>query len=279
MLAPMNAQQNSPHRAHYPRSVLITGAARRIGRALALDFAAQGWTVAAHYNTSSKEIESLTAEIASAGGKAKAFQADLAVEAEVQALIPAIVEEFGPLGCLVNNASTFEHDTLATASRETWDQHIEPNLRAPLVLAQGLAGTLKERTEADSHGNPVPLNGVVINMIDQRVWNPTPHYLSYALSKAGLWALTKSLAIELAPRIRVNGIGPGPALANSRQTADEFAAQCASMPLGIGTSPDEICAAARFILNTASMTGQMIALDGGEHLGWAQASHDHQFLD
>lgn len=279
MLAPMNAQQQKPHRANYPRSVLITGAARRIGRALAHDFAAQGWTVAAHYRSSHTEVESLIAEITSLGGKAYPFQADLAVEADIQALIPAIVDEIGPLGCLVNNASTFERDTLETATRETWDQHIEPNLRAPLVLMQGLAKALKDHSESGSGGEAEPLNGVVINMIDQRVWNPTPHYLSYALSKAGLWALTKSLAIELAPRIRVNGIGPGPALANSRQSASEFAAQCASMPLGIGTSPDEICAAARFILGTVSMTGQMIALDGGEHLGWAQASRDHQLLD
>lgn len=279
MLAPMNKQQHKRHRANYPRSVMITGAGKRIGRALALDFAAQGWTVAAHYNTSFAETAALVAEIKARGGKAQAFQADLAVEADVQALVPAIVKEIGPLGCLVNNASTFEHDTLETASRESWDQHIEPNLRAPLVLTQGLVRALKGQTEVNSEGEAVPLNGAVINMIDQRVWNPTPQYLSYALSKAGLWALTKSLAIELAPRIRVNGIGPGPALPNARQNEKDFVAQCATMPLGIGTSPEEICVAARFILATVSMTGQMIALDGGEHLGWAQASRDHQFLD
>ncbi|TQV83572.1 SDR family oxidoreductase [Denitrobaculum tricleocarpae] len=275
----MNKQQQKRHRANYPRSVLITGAAKRIGRALALDFAAQGWTVAAHYRSSSAEADSLIAEIAATGGKAHAFQADLTQEADVQALVPSVVEAVGPLGCLINNASTFERDSIETASRESWDQHIEPNLRAPLVLTQSFAKALKDAVEPARDGAPAPLNGVVINMIDQRVWNPTPQYLSYALSKAGLWAMTKSLALELAPRIRVNGIGPGPALANARQSKEDFDAQCAAMPLGIGTSPEEICAAARFIISALSMTGQMIALDGGEHLGWAQAPQDHQFLD
>ena len=275
----MKDQHHPSHRTNYPRSVLITGAAKRIGRALALDFAAQGWTVAAHYRSTGHEIDSLIAEITAAGGTAHAFQADLAVEPDVQALVPAVVEKIGPLGCLVNNASTFEHDTVETATRESWDRHIEPNLRAPLVLIQNFAAALTGQADSADSETAEPLNAVVINMIDQRVWNPTPQYLSYSLSKAGLWALTKSLALELAPRIRVNAIGPGPALANARQSKEDFAAQCAAMPLGIGTSPEEICAAARFIVATASMTGQMIALDGGEHLGWAQPSHDHRFLD
>lgn len=289
MLAPMKDQYRPCHRNSYPRSVLITGASKRIGRALALDFAAQGWSVAAHYRSAGPEIDSLIAEITAAGGNVHAFQADLEVEADVQALVPAVVEKIGPLGCLVNNASTFEHDTIETATRQTWDQHVEPNLRAPLVLIQNFAAALASQAEpgggataedeAAEDEAAEPLNAVVINMIDQRVWNPTPQYLSYALSKAGLWALTRSLALELAPRIRVNAIGPGPALANARQSREDFAAQCAAMPLGIGTSPEEICAAARFIVATASMTGQMIALDGGEHLGWAQPSHDHRFLD
>ncbi len=267
------------HRPNYPRSVLITGAARRIGRALALDFAAQGWTVAAHYNSSAADADALVKEIVGNGGKALAIQADLSIEAEVQALVPKVVGEVGPLGCLVNNASTFENDGLETATRESWDLHIEPNLRAPFVLIQHFARALRQEDSARDSAGQAALHGVVINLIDQRVWNPTPQYLSYALSKAGLYALTKSLALELAPRIRINGIGPGPALPNARQTPNDFEKQCESLPLAIGTSPDEICAAARFLLATTSMTGQMIALDGGEHLGWAQPSKDHRFLD
>ncbi len=264
----MTKQQNHGHRGDYARAVLITGAARRIGRALARDFAAQGWRVAVHYNNSAEDAAALVSEIAAEGGTAIAVEADLANEAEVQDLVPRAASELGPLGCLVNNASSFELDSIETASRESWDQHIEPNLRAPLVLTQAFAG----QQEAS-------LEGLVINLIDQRVWNPTPQYLSYALSKAGLWAMTKQLALELAPRTRVNGIGPGPALPNSRQTAADFQAQCESLPLGIGTSPEEICAAARFLLAARSMTGQMIALDGGEHLGWAQPARDHRFFD
>lgn len=271
----MTDQQNTGHSGNYPRAVLITGAARRIGRALAQDFAAQGWHVAAHYNNSGEDAQTLVAEIEAKGGPATAIQANLASEAEVQDLIPRAIAEIGPLGCLVNNASTFDLDSIETATRTSWDQHIEPNLRAPLVLAQAFA---KQLQTAQPQGQP-PLEGTVINLIDQRVWNPTPHYLSYALSKAGLWAMTKQLALELAPKIRVNGIGPGPALPNSRQSAADFQAQCDALPLGIGTSPEEICAAARFLLAARSMTGQMIVLDGGEHLGWAQPSKDHRFFD
>lgn len=277
MLAAMTDQQNHSHSGTYPRGVLITGAARRIGRALALDFAAQGWRVAAHYNTSTDDAASLVEEITAAGGSAFAIDADLASEIAVQNLIPRAVEQIGPLGCLVNNASSFELDSIETASRESWDRHIEPNLRAPLVLTQAFAQQLESAQARDKDDGP--LNGAVINLIDQRVWNPTPNYLSYALSKAGLWAMTRQLALELAPAIRVNGIGPGPALPNSRQSAADFQAQCDALPLGIGTSPEEICAAARFLLAARSMTGQMIALDGGEHLGWAQPAKDHRFFD
>ena len=274
----MTKQQIQSHSANYPRAVLITGAAKRIGRALALDFAAQGWRVAAHYNTSADEARSLVEEITENGGMAVALEADLAAEAAVQSLVPRAVEQIGPLGCLINNASTFELDSIETASRDSWDRHIEPNLRAPLVLTQLFARALNEASDQGDQARQ-PLNGVVINLIDQRVWNPTPHYLSYSLSKAGLWALTKTLALELAPRIRVNGIGPGPALPNARQSKADFETQCAALPLGTGTSPEEICAAARFLLAARSMTGQMIALDGGEHLGWAQPAEDYRFLD
>jgi NAD(P)-dependent dehydrogenase (short-subunit alcohol dehydrogenase family) len=158
----------------------------------------------------------------------------------------------------VNNASTFERDEWHDATRASWDGHIEPNLRAPFVLTQAFAAAL-----------PPGREGVVVNLLDQRVWSLTPHFVSYTLSKAGLWALTQTMALALAPRIRVNGIGPGPAVPSPRQSAEQFARQCASVPLGRGTSPEEVARALLAILAMPSMTGQMIALDGGQHMQWA----------
>ncbi len=248
------------HSTDYPRAALVTGAARRIGRAIALDLAAQGWAVAVHHNRSAEAAEELVRQIIAGGGRAVALRADLAREAESAGLIARAVEALGPLGCLVNNASRFERDEIDGVTRESWDGHLEPNLRAPLVLAQGFAEAL-----------PLERGGVIINLLDERVWNLTPHFISYTVSKSALWTLTRTLALALAPRIRVNGIGPGPALPSARQSAEQFARQCASLPLGRGTSPEEICQAVQFLLAARSMTGQMIALDGGQHLGWAQA--------
>jgi NAD(P)-dependent dehydrogenase (short-subunit alcohol dehydrogenase family) len=264
MLAAMAARQKEPsvlqrHPDDTPRAVLVTGAARRIGRGIALDFARQGWAVAVHYNTSADDAAAVVREIEQGGGRAIALAADLAREAETQALLPRASEALGPIGCLVNNASTFESDTAATATRESWDQHLEPNLRAPFVLSQAFARAL-----------PADAGGAIINMLDQRVWNLTPYFMSYTISKAALWTLTQTLALALAPRIRVNGIGPGPAMPSAHQTDAEFTRQFNMMPLGRGTSPEEICTAVRFILAAPSMTGQMIALDGGQHLAWSQ---------
>jgi len=258
-------QPRTPHPDDMPRGALVTGAARRIGRAIALDLARHGWAVAVHYRGSAEAAAEVVREIESGGGRAVALAADLAREADSAALIARAVEALGPLGCLINNASTFELDTVATADRTSWERHIEPNLRAPLVLTQTFARQL-----------PEGLGGAVINLLDERVWNLTPYFLSYTLSKSGLWTLTRTLALALAPRIRVNGIGPGPALPSPRQTDEQFARQCAAMPLGRGTTPAEICAAVQFILAAKAMTGQMIALDGGQHLGWAQPPTDHR---
>ena len=145
-----------------------------------------------------------------------------------------------------------------TATRDSWDRHLAVNLRAPFVLIQDFSARL-----------PPSAGGIVVNMLDQRVWRLTPYFLSYTLSKAGLWTLTQTMALALAPRIRVNGIGPGPALPSPRQSREQFERQVAAMPLGRGTGPEEIAAALRFILSAPAMTGQMIALDGGQHLGWA----------
>ena len=158
---------------------------------------------------------------------------------------------------LVNNASVFERDEWQDADRVSWDRHIEPNLRAPVVLMQAFAAAL-----------PASAEGVVINLLDQRVWSLTPHFLSYTASKAALWAMTQSAALALAPRIRVNAIGPGPALPSPRQTTAQFARQCDSVPLRHGTSPQEIARAAAAILALPALTGQMMALDGGQHLQW-----------
>ena len=244
-----------------PRRALVTGGARRLGRAMALALAESGFDVAVHYGGSAQEAEATAAAIRAMGRRATTLQADLAQEAQVVPLLPGAMEALGgPLGVLVNNASLFERDSWHDATRETWDLHLEPNLRAPFVLTQAFARALPESAE-----------GVVVNLIDQRVWALTQHFVSYTVSKAGLWALTQSMALALAPRIRVNGIGPGPALPSPRQTAEQFARQAASVPLGRGTGPEEVARALLAILSLPAMTGQMIALDGGQHLQWSPA--------
>ena len=243
-----------------PKAALVTGGARRIGRALALALAADGFAVAVHHRNSHAAAERLVAGILNNGGTAVALAADLADEGAVRELLPRAQQALGPIGCLVNNAAVFAADTVETVTPESWGLHLGVNVRAPFVLIQDFAKRL-----------PKSAGGVVVNLLDQRVWSLTPYFVSYTLSKAGLWTLTQTMALALAPRIRVNGIGPGPALPSPRQSAEEFARQCVTMPLRRGTSPQEIAAALRFILSAPAMTGQMIALDGGQHLGWAQA--------
>ncbi|MBU2090842.1 MAG: SDR family oxidoreductase [Alphaproteobacteria bacterium] len=239
----------------YPPAALVTGAARRIGRAIALDLARQGWDIALHANRSAGDAHQLAGEITALGRKAIVLTADLSQESAVAALVPSAVEALGPLGLLVNNASTFEKDDIASATRESWDAHIEPNLRAPLVLIQAFARQL-----------PAGREGCVVNLIDQRVWNLGADFLSYTVSKTGLWTLTRTLALALAPQIRINAIGPGPVLRSIHQTEEDFAAECRSVPLQRSTDLAEICRTLRFLLESRSMTGQMIALDGGQHL-------------
>ena len=243
-----------------PRAALVTGGAKRLGRAIALGLAEAGFDLAIHYAGSAAEAEETAAAIQRLGRRAVTLRADLGREAEVTALLPAAMAALGPIGVLVNNASAFERDEWHDATRESWDRHLEPNLRAPFVLAQAFARAL-----------PAAAEGLVLNMLDQRVWSLTPHFISYSLSKAGLWALTQQLALALAPRIRVNAIGPGPALPSPRQTPAQFARQCASVPLRRGTGPEEVARAALAILALPAMTGQMIALDGGQHLQWSPA--------
>lgn len=241
------------------KTVLITGAARRIGKALALGLASDGWRVVLHYRSSSEDAQSVARAIVDLGGQAVCVQADLNDQKQVLSLVSKAVELTGPISCLINNASVFEEDTVATATRQSWDEHMQVNLRTPFVLVQGFAEQL-----------PTGLEGNVVNIIDQRVWNLTPHFLTYTLSKAGLWTLTQTLAQALAPRIRVNAIGPGPVLPSSRQSEKAFIEQWSSLPMRRNITREEIVDAVRFIIDAPSMTGQMIALDGGQHLGWCQ---------
>ncbi len=237
------------------KNALITGAGKRIGRVIAEALAADGWGVCVHYHSSAEAAAGVVAGIEKKGGRAVALCADLADEQAVRGLVPAAAEALGRLSLLVNNASLFERDGALTATRESWDAHMETNLRAPFVLTQAFAGQVSG-DQASS----------VINIIDQRVWNPTPHFTSYTLSKAGLWTLTRTLALALAPKIRVNAIGPGPTLPSTHQTAEKFERQWRATPLARPVDPDEIATCVRFILDAPSMTGQMIVLDSGQHL-------------
>lgn len=236
---------------------LITGAAKRIGKALALHLANQGFCVTVHYNTSETDAQQVVADIRAAGGQATAIQADLADMGSVAQLEAQAAAEFGPVTLLINNASTFESDEIGSITTESWDQHLQPNLQAPVFLAQAMANRLPDGEK-----------GLIINMIDQRVWALTPRYMSYTLSKAALWSATQTLAQALAPHIRVNGIGPGPTLSSSRQSDADFQAQIDGTILQVQPQLSEITAAIDFIRNAPSMTGQMIALDSGQHLAW-----------
>jgi NAD(P)-dependent dehydrogenase (short-subunit alcohol dehydrogenase family) len=257
-LRPMQ-KVSPPANANTLGAALVTGAGRRLGRAIALELAARGRPVAVHYNASDEDATAVVREIEMAGGTAAAVAADLREDGDIAGLVSRAAGAVGPITCLINNASVFEHDRLDTATPESWDLHIAVNLRAPFFLIQAFAAALPEDTE-----------GNVINMLDERVLNLTPYFASYTVSKMGLWTLTKTLALELAPRIRVNGIGPGPTLPSAHQSNEQFRRQWQMMPLARQVMPEEIARTVSFILDTPSMTGQMIALDGGQHLGWAQ---------
>lgn len=256
----MTASPPLPISPALPRAALVTGGGRRLGRAMALALAGAGFAVAVHCRGDAAEAEETAAEIRALGVAAAVVVAELAREDEVAGLLAAAEAAIGPIGVLVNNASSFDRDEWHDVTRAGWDAHLEPNLRAPFVLMQNFARALPEGAE-----------GVVINMLDERVWSLTPHFVSYSVSKAGLWALTQSMALALAPRIRVAAIGPGPAMPSPRQTQAQFDRQAASTPLRRGTSPEEVGRAALAILMLPSFTGQMLALDGGQHLQWSPA--------
>lgn len=246
---------------------LVTGAGKRLGREMALYLARRGHDVAIHYASSAEAAEETAAMIRALGRRAEVLQADLLDEAEVQRLVPrAGAALAGPLTVLVNNASIFEYDNLTTATRKSWDRHMESNLRAPFVLTQDFAAQVPA-PEPDIAGEPLA-RGLIVNMIDQRVWKLTPEFMTYTLAKMGLWALTRTAAQALAPRVRVNAIGPGPTLRGGRQSESHFARQRAATVLKRGSNPADIVAALGFFLDSPGVTGQMIATDGGQHLGW-----------
>ena len=239
------------------RIALITGAPRRIGRAIALDLARHGWSIGVHCRVPDADAEATAAAIRAEGVRATIIDADLADQAAVAGILPRLAVELGPCRLLVNNASIFAYDDISTLSAAGWNTALAVNLTAPVLLAQAFAAQL-----------PRAERGNIVNIVDQRVLKPTPHFFAYAASKSALWAATQTLAQALAPAIRVNAIGPGPVLASVHQSAAEFDAQARATLLGHGTTPAEIAAAVRFILDAPAMTGQLILLDGGQHLAW-----------
>ena len=246
---------------------LVTGGAKRLGRAMSEYLAKRGWDVAVHYASSEEAAQDTVAVIQAMGRRAHAFHADLLDEAQVHALLPVVAAHFGqPVTCLINNASIFEYDRLETASRTSWDRHFESNLRAPFVLTQAMAQHIPEPA-LDAANEPVA-QGLVINMLDQRIHKLTPEFMTYTLAKMGLWAFTQTAAQGLAPRVRVNGIGPGPTLQGGRQTAEHFQKQRQNTVLQRGANPDDITAALGFFLDSPAVTGQVICVDGGQHLAW-----------
>jgi len=249
---------------------LVTGAAKRLGRAMALYLAARGYDVAVHYSGSAEDAEVTVSEIESMGRRAVALQADLLdLDAAEALVLRAAAALDGPLSVLINSASIFEYDNIATATRNSWDRAIGSNLRAPFILTQAFAALAPEPL-TDANGEPLS-QALIVNMCDQRVLKPTPEFITYSLAKQGLWALTRTTAQALAPRIRVNAIGPGPTVQGTRQSPEHFAKQRAATLLQRGANPADITAALGFFLDSPAVTGQLIAVDGGQHLVWQTA--------
>jgi NAD(P)-dependent dehydrogenase (short-subunit alcohol dehydrogenase family) len=239
------------------KTALVTGAAKRLGRAIALDLAQAGYDVALHYNSSEADAQQAAGAIRNLGRRVALLRADLGNEEETSSLIARGVTELGSLGALINCASVFENDGWDSATRQSWDLHLDVNLRAPFLLSQQFAKALPEGA-----------NGAIVNIVDQRVLKPTPQFMSYSLSKAGLYWLNTTLAQALGPRIRVNAVAPGPTIINARQSDVDFRRQREATVLGSGADPGDVCAAVRYLLEASAVTGEMIAVDGGQHLIW-----------
>ncbi|MDJ0826388.1 MAG: SDR family oxidoreductase [Rhodobacter sp.] len=249
------------------KHALVTGGAKRLGRAMALALAGEGFDVAVHYAGSAEAAAATVAEIEALGQRAVALRADLLDQDATEALLPRAAEALGgPVTVLVNNASIFEHDDIATATRDSWDRHIGSNLRAPFFLTQALAAQAPEAS-VDENGEPLA-EALVVNMIDQRVRKLSPEFTTYTIAKMGLWAFTRTAAQGLAPRVRVNAIGPGPTMQGARQSAQHFADQRAATVLKRGAHPSDITAALLYFLHAPAVTGQLLCIDGGQHLAW-----------
>ena len=238
-------------------AALVTGGAKRIGKAIVEDLASHGFALAIHANGSRDEADALAAGINQSGGRAAVVGADLTDMDAVSDLVGQAEAALGPISLLVNNASLFVDDSVEDFDWQAWDRHFAIHVKTPALLAQNFARSLPEGQE-----------GLIVNIIDQRVWRPTPRYFSYALSKSALWTQTQMLAQALGPRIRVNAIGPGPTLKNVRQDDSDFDAQVAGLILKRGPELPEFGATIRYLWDARSVTGQMIALDGGQHLAW-----------
>ena len=247
---------------------LVTGAAKRLGREMALYLAGRGLDVAVHYNGSRDEAEDVVVQARAMGVQAVALQADLTVEAEMQALVPRAVEALGgPLTVLVNSASVFEHDTIETATREGWDRHLESNLRAPFVLTQAFAAQSPKPVIGGEWNEPTA-QALIVNMVDQRVRKLTPHFASYTIAKMGLWTMTQTAAQAFGARVRVNAIGPGSTVQGTRQSRAHFEGQRKGTIMGRGAEASDVTGALGYFMDAPSVTGQLICTDGGQHLGW-----------
>lgn len=245
------------------KTALITGAANRIGATLAKTLSLEGYNIIVHCHTSTDDAQNLCKHIQQSGGKAASVQANLCQDKQRQTLLKRAKDCFGPVDVLINNASVFEFDTAQNLSEDVWDAHFSIHAKAPMFLSRDFAAQL-----------PTGIPGNIINIIDERVLRNHPDYFSYNLSKSVLWTATKTLAQSFAPHIRVNAIGPGPTLPHARQTKEQFKHSLKRLPLGLAATPSDIAKAALFLLNTPSMTGQMLALDGGEHLEWRGENFD-----
>lgn len=241
--------------------MLVTGAAKRLGRVMALDLARHGFDVAVHYRHSGSDAQATVAELVAAGAAAQAFRADLSNEADCRALVPAVVAHFKRLDAVVNNASTFEHDDPATFSVAAMETHWRANTAPAVLLAQALHAHL-----AGCSQDPARNDGCVVNLLDQKLWNPNPDYFSYTLSKAALQAATVMLAQAFAPRVRVCGVAPGVTLLSGPMSEGEFASVRTMTPLRRSSTPDDIARAVRFLIESPAITGTTLLVDGGQHL-------------
>lgn len=254
-------------RAASGQAALVTGAAKRLGRAMALALASRGFDIAIHYHSSSAAARVVADEAMALGVRAAAIKADFLREAEVASLVSRARDALGSrLTVLVNNASIFENDSVASSSRANWDRHFESNLRAPFVLTQRFAAQVAQPS-TDDMGEPVA-SGCIVNLVDQRVVKPTSHFATYTVSKMALWALTQTTAISLAPRIRVNAIGPGPTLPSVGQDMEHFTRQRRNTMLKRGTNPEDVVAALLYFVESPALTGQLICVDAGQRLSW-----------